>query len=603
MAKSKKKPKKPIDDEVEPQVKGKKKAKDEDVEVATELDADAEEAAEADADEPATEVDADEEPADADEDEVKSEEAEAEADADAGDDEGDDDEDSEDTTPPPPKPKVTKTATALIVLNWMIAPVFLLFAYLDNMARVEYAHRTLLNYIQIWGLPLDNEGDHGSFHTQTRTRLKLTSEQLSEAVKARTRKTYKELAAYEEPMPLAVLVRKSDMTELVLKDVFGYQGLSNPVATLEDEIKRIKTDVPAKIEAAGTDVLAALKTDAEKRAVVQQQLFDIAWDYKQIHRLADKLANAKGAALDEMVKEAVQRRLYYDILAPLNLFRSDEIADASKYKIEKISNLKDHPLDKVKGFFADLMDAAIAPEFNASLHLGEAWAKEKVSITEGGKQIHSTERTSSEKRQVIGFIMFTLSQVRVAPLEKKVEGKIEPRFLIDKGVERAQVVCGLSEFTNASLRYVVTIRVLNERKIQAVNDLRDGYAHLVKGETDKYARTLGTTEEREREIERLVKIVEHIDAAKKRLADLQGQKNEFDKVYVQRQQQYKDTLDKLLSARAGTEKHVKELRQFQEQLHTALVDLSEAGDRNLRLYQEIFTIEMEMAPKNKGGKK
>src|SRR5262249_45735274 len=150
-------------------------------------------------------------------------------------------------------------------------------------------------------------------------------------------------------------------------------------------------------------------------------LFTIAWDvwYRrgfsesdQLKKLDDRLKEIKGADLDSLLDDSIQRRIYYDILAPINVFRPGEIKDVKNYKIEKLSDLKAYPLDKVKEFMQDRLAASVADKFNPDVHLGEYWSKEKPSD-------EAMTRDSIEKRQQIAFIMFTLSQVTVPTLDKK----------------------------------------------------------------------------------------------------------------------------------------------------------------------------------------
>ncbi|MSQ93314.1 MAG: hypothetical protein EXR98_02020 [Gemmataceae bacterium] len=569
MAKSKTKQKtktKQLDDEDELQVKSKADADADDVD-AVDVETD-------DAD--AEDVDVDD--ADA-----------ADVDADAGDD--DDDEPSVDEGPTAPPAKITKLVIALILLNWIAAPTFLFLAVIDNNVRMQYAHRTLLNYIQIWGLPLDDEQRSASLSMDTRPRTKLTSEQVKEVVNKRIRKSYSDYAAVDEPVPLRI--RPSDMSEAVLADVFREsEGIPDPVPTLDAEIKRLKDSLPGEIEKAAAKVLEAQKSDDDKRAIIQKTLLSIAWGVKQVRDLDDMLAKTKGADLDRLVTESVQRRIYYDILAPLNVFRPGEIKDAKNYKIEKLSD-QSYTLDQVKSFLIERLDHALADEYKAETHIGEDFISEKKTTqdVQTKKELSSLTRGSVEKRQKIGFILFTLGHVSVPTLDVK---------LYPKGVERAQVVSGLYEFTSSSLRYVQALQILEERIVSAIKADRAGYMLAAdKGSTP------GATAEIELEIDRLVKLVELIDSAQKRLDDLRDQKDKFQKIFEQRTQQHKDTIEKLRTARGDTEKYVKELRVLQEQLHKALVELSDAGERNFRLLDEITAIERAMQKKNapKGGKK
>lgn len=613
MAKSRANPKtksktKQLDDEDELQVKS--RVDDGDDAAQTELDdSEAVDADIEDAEEEAVDVKArvadedidDEVDVDVDVDEADSE-VEAEADADDTDD-GDDadidadqaddddgDEESVDEGPTAPPAKITKLAIFLILMNWIAAPGFLVLAFMDHSVRVQYAHRSLLNYLQIWGLPLEDEDKAASLSMDTRPRLKLTAEQVKEVANKRIRKSYTDYAPVDELVPLRI--RPRDMTDALLTDVFDYQGVEKPVPTLDAEIRRLKEVLPSDITAAAAEVLAAQNTDEEKRAVVVKSLFSIAWDVWQAKRLDDTLTKAKGADLDNLVTDSVQRRIYYDILAPLNVFRPGDIKDAKNYKIEKLSD-QTYTLDQVKGFLLERLDAALADEYKADTHIGDAFISEKQTSKDpqSKQELSSLTRGSVEKRQKIGFLLFTLGHVSVPALDKK---------LYPKGIERAQVVSGLYEFTSSSVRYVQTLQVLETRIVEAIKADRGGY--MLAGDKGS---TAGFAAEYELEIDRLVKLVEHIDAAQKRLDDLRGQKDQFQKIYDQRAQQHKDALAKLLLARADTERYAKDLRKLQQQLHTALVELSDAGERNFRLLDEITAIEkaLQKRPGKKGGQK
>ena len=578
-----------------------------------------------DADEEATELDVDEADAEPETDaEAKSDDAEPPKD--------DEDEKSVDEGPAAPPAKTSKAVIVLILLNFIAAPTFLVFAYLDYMVRLQYSYRTMLNYVQVRGLPLKSEDDAGSLSNETRPLIVLTPDQLKAEFNKRpgVKRTNEQFAPFEETLEKRIpfQLRPRDMSPELLRDVFQFHP-EEAVATLDAEIDLLKTSLPSKIEAAAEEVKQTLakKTDNEKRAIVRKALspftwdsaqakkleakldeakgaelddevkrtlvrnvlFTIAWDVWQVKKLDDRLKEAKGADLDSLLDDAVQRRIYYDILAPINVFRPGEIKDFKNYKIEKLSDLKTYSLDKVKEFMQDRLAAAVADKFNPDVHLGEYWSKENPSPD-------AMTRDSIEKRQKIAFIMFTLSQVTVPTLDKKP--------LYPKGVERAQIVCGLYEFTNSSICYVRALRVLEDRIISAVTADRQGYVTAAK-QKQGMTRTIGFIDEYEAEIDRLVKVREHIDGAQKRLADLKLQRDHYQDLYDQRANQYKDVLAKLLAARQKTEKYAKDLRELQDQLHAALIDLSEAGERNFRLFLEIRDLELSYLNQksNKGGKK
>ncbi len=545
----------------------------------------------------------------------------------------DDEEASVDEGPKAPPAKISKLSIALILLNWIAAPAFLVFAYLDHAERTKYTYRTLVNYVQIYGLPLRTEEslsdkDYTAISMDTRPLLNLTTEQLKETFKKRAG-TYKQaitsntdFAPFEETLDKRVpyRLRPSDMKNAdLLRDVF--QDVPDKVETLEDEIVRLQTKLPADIDAAAKEVKEAIgkmKDDEKrtyvkkslspyswdtaeakkieagidaatgagldarlKRTIVRKVLFTIAWNVHQIKNLDDKLIAAKDADLDGWLDDAIQRRLYYDILAPINVFRPGDISDIKNYKVEKLADRDAYPLDKVKEFMDQRLKAAIADKYDLDVHLGEAWDKEKTKP-------EALQRSSIEKRHKIAFILFTLSQVTVPNIERK---------LYERGIERAQVVSGLYEFTNASIYYVRALRVLEERITSSIYADRQGVIAGLKGNAASF------TAEYELEIDRLAKIVEQIDTAEKRLQDLQEQRDHFQKTYAQRAAQHKEILDKLLVSRKNTAKYIEELREKQDQLHNALIELSEAGDRNFRLEAEIRALELSFVPPPKKGKK
>jgi hypothetical protein len=613
MAKSKK-PKKDEEEIVEePEAEEEAKVDEEpaeDVEVDTEdVEADA---ADADAD---VEADAD---VDAD---AEGEDIAAEADdddkekAEDGDDD-DKDEESIDETPAAPTPKTTVTAMVLIFLNLIMAVVFLSFVYLDYMSRVKAQYRTVVNYVKIWGLPLKQEEESSSVAVHTRPVIRLTPEQLQRAFGERGTKvsiTPDKFQAVEEET--ALHIRPSDMTEMVLGDVF-YGGISNPVPTLEDEILRLKTALPGMISETATEVADALvkKPEADKRtfvknnlaisgdaaqvkalqeqidgaggaalddfvkrAAVQRTLFTMAFSVAQIDKLDEMLQTKKGADLDKLVNESLQRRLYYDILAPLNVFRPGDLGDAKKrFEIENLAD-QSVTIDDLKRFLEKRLDASIAEQYQIDdAHLGkEFWNKAQPSEL-------TRARDSNEKRKHVGFILFNLSQLQ-KPL---IGAKVFPQ-----GVERAQVCSGLYEFTNASVQYVTAMNILEGRIARAIEADRQGLNLISKD--GKVVRTPGAVDIYELEVERLVKLRERLEIALDRREVAKKQRDHINKIYNERAKQYRDTLDRLISERARTEKYAKELRELQAQLHEALVNLADAGERNFQIEAEIRAIEME----------
>ena len=148
-----------------------------------------------------------------------------------------------------------------------------------------------------------------------------------------------------------------------------FRDLLNPVATQNEEIDRLKLDLPKRIADAADEVLKKQTTDDEKKAIVRKTLYPIVGDARwkakdaplniwEIDKINDKLEKLTGAELDEMVKDSVQRRIYWDILAPLNLVRPGDVTAA---QIETMGDLN-VTIDDLKGYLLARLDAAIAPD-------------------------------------------------------------------------------------------------------------------------------------------------------------------------------------------------------------------------------------------------
>jgi hypothetical protein len=497
-----------------------------------------------------------------------------------------------DVAPKRPTPKVTMTTYILIGLNLLAAPAFLYVLFADHEVHTQHVYRTIYNFTRIYGLPLESEETPASIYAETRSVIRLNAEQLKAAFIGRrtgfSPPGSEPFVAVDESVPMHI--RPSDMSEMLLKDVFS--EVSNPVKTLDAEIKRIQDTLPGTIETAAKDVVAKTKAE-DKRGAIKKILLPIAWDVWQVKRLNDKLDAVKDDALDDMLLDAVQRRIYYDILAPLNIHRAGADDD---YKIEKMAavdsyvmkfkdgdvKLEGYKIDDLKGFLLQRLKAAQAEKYDPEVHLGKRWPSDAASMT----------RDNNERRHVIAYILFTHGQVQTPTLKE---------YLIPKGLDRAQVVSGLNEFTSASVQYVIAQRILQQRIAEAIRVDREGWILTLK-DKGEISRTNGFIDEYEAEVQRLIRIFENIDTAQKRIADLTVQRDQFTKLYAQRDQQQKDIMKKLLSARQDTEKLAKDLRGLQKQLHESLLELADAAERNFRLEAQIRGIELDYISKTKGAK-
>ncbi|MBI1831087.1 MAG: hypothetical protein HYR84_06525, partial [Planctomycetes bacterium] len=380
MAKSKTKKTKsrPVDDD-EPQMKGREEPADDG---GFAMDDDAGEATEVDTDDP-QDADADDEArADADSDDDDKGDADSVDEADDDDDE-DEDEDSVDEEPPYPPARISKLALVLILLNWIAAPTFLWFAYMDHFVRTKHNYRTMLNYVQVYGLPLKTEELGPSFANDTRSLIVITPEQLKEAFRARAtgKSVTQEFAPYEEtidrripyrlrPSDLkndvsdkpfyAALFDDTDSKRKILNDIF--QGHPDPVATVEEEIERLlaktegdDTRLEADIKAAAKSAREALakETDEKKREALKNAQFTFSYDSLRVKKLEAQLAGATSAELDVLFKRSVIRKTLFTISANARLIRKP--ATEKKPGPEKEDDDIEERLEKAKSGELDAM--------------------------------------------------------------------------------------------------------------------------------------------------------------------------------------------------------------------------------------------------------
>ena len=80
--------------------------------------------------------------------------------------------------------------------------------------------------------------------------------------------------------------------------------LPDKVKTLDDEIERLQKKLPADIDAVADEVLKKTPDD-KKREVVEKVLLPLAADVWQVKSLDKMITNAKGAELDDLVKQSV----------------------------------------------------------------------------------------------------------------------------------------------------------------------------------------------------------------------------------------------------------------------------------------------------------
>jgi hypothetical protein len=497
-----------------------------------------------------------------------------------------------------PKPKGRNTTLTLVLcgLNVLAAIGFAYLLVLNFHKRQEWSFGVFLNELSALGLPLKQEDEGVSASRATAPRQKLDSKQITEVFRQRGGKGSGEFWTVDEPFPSRI--RPAALTQEVLKDYFkghGVPALKDEMVTLEDEVKRLQNKVPADIEAAAAEAAEALKakSDADKRQFIAKVLLPLAYDIYQVAALDAKLQAAKGAELDGLLKESVERRLLMDILAPLEIFRP---GDVSKFFLEKAGDLKALPLDQIKERWQKRVANAVAPTFDGDVHQGPDWNAEK--------------RSSWEKRDTIGLLLLAIASAQKPDAAKP--GQFVPLYA-DAGpagtpnLARAQIILGLFEFAAAAQNLPIAWRTLERRAIEAIHVDREGFSIIFKDKSGQFkdddgkpARSQAFIDKHEEIIKRIQDLILAIRAAEERLKDLQAQNKNAQMIVEDREKHFKAMTEKLIAARKETARMIGELRVLQKELYQAQVVLRDAEEQNARLVREIRAEERK-ASGAKGG--
>jgi hypothetical protein len=344
---------------------------------------------------------------------------------------------------------------------------------------------------------------------------------------------------------LFVRVPPSELSDDTLKKHFG-DNLP-VVRTVEDELKRLAGKLVADIKDAAESTMPA--DDAAKRTLAEKLLLPLAHDIYQAKDLDKRLKEAQGPGLKDLYLEAAQRRMAFDFLLPIEMFRP---GDPKMSFLEKFGDPKALPLDTVMKRVGDRVAKVMDEKFDTSLTLGDGFKDQ--------------DRESIEKRLMASYTMLSLAFL------KKPNGELlDPKML-----DRIPLVVGQYDAAEAANRFPARIKAMNERILDNIRIDREGFASgkdnlRGAGFIDRYEDLLQQI--------RFTKL--DIQKAERRLKDLTEDKDRLQKLLAERTMQRQKILDAIATERAISAKMnrevqllEKELFEFQSRLSTAEAELS-----------------------------
>jgi gas vesicle protein len=447
---------------------------------------------------------------------------------------------------------VTGLTLSLCVLNLLAALGFVFLLSLDYGKRQAWSLAIFKHDLALEGLPLAEEANGPSASRVTAPKIQLDEEQLKKAYSARGGKNVSE-KFQSVALPIERTIGPQHLSDETLKEWF--QGLGSPVRTLEEEVQRLKNELPKEIADAAEPVPAFAKTEADKRARLQDLVLRLANNVHQIDALAAKLAKVPAAGLDALIKDVAQRRMLYDILAPVDLLRPAQLQDRS---LEMIADFDSTKLADYLTLLDRRLNALLDSKFDGTLYFGPEWSSET--------------RESIDKRRAIALMLFAIAQA------KKPDGTA-----LYSG-ERLQAVLGLYEFASAAPSFTSALLSMRERIVDAIKSDRDGSIFEEKG---KIRRNAGFVQKYQEAAQRIQELVDSIKKHQDRLDLLSKQLTEHREVVKLRKEEVQEITKKLVAERAKGA----ELRQAMEKLQAAVfqakLDLITAHRKNLELEAEI----------------
>jgi hypothetical protein len=349
--------------------------------------------------------------------------------------------------------------------------------------------------------------------------------------------------------------------------------LGEPVGSIEEEMDRLKKKILPDIDNVGADLLKkteeAKDSDATKRAKALKLLYPLCKNPMQVEALDKKVNGGPNTPpmsakdLDTLLQEAVQRRILTDILWPIEMFRPSE---PERLTLERAADL-DMKTDKLRELLTRRLEAAGKDKFDGSVHYGKDW--------------DGVPTGTIEKRQNAAFLLVSIACAR-KHLDNK--GGFEADLLYPKGLERAQRISGLFDFTQACINYNDAVQQLEARVVEAIALDREGFriqkgadVKRSEGFADKHAELIFRIRQRQLEIRQ----------AQERITDLQQQYDRMAALVKDRSKHTGEIVERIKEERIITTKVNEDLQRRQRELFRALEVLADVAERNEKLEREI----------------
>jgi hypothetical protein len=331
-----------------------------------------------------------------------------------------------------PRGRTSMLTMVLIVLNIAGLAAFAWLMYMDMLRQEKWTRAVYLRHLALVGLPVDETEKLGINDTNPERAVEMKHSfdppEIQEAYKKRGINPegkfidVKEILNHNIRYPV-----EPDVLAEYFKNANKEGNVGKSVGSLKEELALVKGKLPGEIDRVADEVAKKIadKDDKAKRQLVRDILYPTAVEGWQIGKLELKLRAASGKELDNLIVDVAKRKVLYDILKPMEIFRPSE-PDNDLYVDAKLSpserQVKKPPLDR-------LTDLEGLPTSKLQELLDKRF-EDVIAATDWIDP--NRKRDIAEKRRAITFLLLAISQVEVPGRLPGEAAKKEPGEKKDK---------------------------------------------------------------------------------------------------------------------------------------------------------------------------
>jgi len=367
------------------------------------------------------------------------------------------------------KPRTSALTIALCFFNLLAVLAFFYLLLMTLSRRHQWMDQAFYRSVAIQGRPLAVEANGLSDANALAPKETLDPEWLKAAYEERGGKKVSERFREASLELQPILPQQTQgLSDEVLKWMFK-EGGGTPVKTLDEEVARLKQELPGMIKKAAEGAKEKFLSEKDRRDRLQKELFALAITTDQVAALDKAMQAVAPPDLAEVLIEASQRRMIADILDVMEEFRPwYEGAGVDGNKLNKKTD-EDSALQRLvalKPLAKGLKPALSADRYSVPLADLEARLQKRLDSILAAKDPKERPRNGLEKRRNLGFLLLALARVRT------------PDGTALYPMERVEIVSGAREFSHAADNMLLVLGHIIDKRLQVAIE-RDRGRHYI----------------------------------------------------------------------------------------------------------------------------